>query len=115
MATQQDFRAECSALQHAVEERIIIQYAYGDYDSQRHKCLFLPKFHCELNWIERMWGACKSYCRSHCLYSLQGLRETVPSSLSQSLTDLPHIDRRHRNYIYRRMHQYNVSKKKNSS
>ena len=89
LAVQPDFAAECSALQHVVEARITITNAYGCYTSQRHKCLFLPKFHCELNWIERMWGASKQFCRANCMYSIQGLRDTVPLSLSQSLDDLP--------------------------
>ena len=80
----------------------------------RHLCLFLPKvmprfertfplmffhshftpsklskqFHCELNWIERYWGAAKAYARKHCLYTLPGLRETVPLALSQDLDDI---------------------------
>ena len=31
----------------------------------RHLCLFLPKFHCELNWIERMWAALKHGSAGH--------------------------------------------------
>ena len=85
LATQSDFVAECSALQHAVETRVTI----AGVTCNRHLCLFLPKFHCELNWIERMWGASKAYCRSHCMYTLQGLRDTVPLSLSQDMSDLP--------------------------
>ena len=85
-ASQQDFKAERSALQHAVETRIIVD---GGMSSLRHLCLFLPKFHCELNWIERMWGVSKAYARSHCMYTLQGLRDTVPISLSQDISELP--------------------------
>ena len=85
LATQSDFVAECSALQHAVETRVTI----AGVTCNCHLCLFLPKFHCELNWIERMWGASKAYCRSHCMYTLQGLRYTVPLSLSQDMSDLP--------------------------
>ena len=54
-----------------------------------HVCLFLPKFHCELNWIERVWGAAKTYARSNCMYSLPGLQETMPIALSQDISDLP--------------------------
>mmetsp|Transcript_36378 Transcript_36378/g.60283 ORF Transcript_36378/g.60283 Transcript_36378/m.60283 type:complete len:302 (+) Transcript_36378:169-1074(+) len=60
---------------------------------KRHLCLFLPKFHCELNAIERYWGATKKWLRRHCSYSLPGLRATLPIALSQSLDDLPEADR----------------------
>src|SRR6266542_6726992 len=26
-----------------------------------HKCIFYPKFHCKLNFIERYWGVSKKY------------------------------------------------------
>ena len=55
----------------------------------RHTCLFLPKFHCEMNAIERYWGATKKYLRRHCSYSLPGLRAGLQVALSQSLDDLP--------------------------
>ena len=93
LAMQPDFRTECySALQHAVEKRITLAGADGAvYSCLRHLCLlsFIPKFHCELNWIERIWDASKAYARSHCAYTLQGLRDTVPLSLSQDISELP--------------------------
>jgi hypothetical protein len=55
----------------------------------RNLCFFLPKFHCELNWIERKWGAAKKYARKHCSYSLAALRAIIPIALSQSLDEIP--------------------------
>ena len=52
LASQPDFVSEVSAL-----ERVVF--------SVGHRCLFLPKYHCELNWIERYWGAAKKYARRH--------------------------------------------------
>ena len=43
---QEDFVSEKSMLQHYIE-------------GQRHICMFLPKFHCELNPIEIVWGFMK--------------------------------------------------------
>ena len=47
-----------------------------------HRCYYIPKFHCELNPIERVWGAAKQYTRSHCDYSFPGLEGTVPIGLA---------------------------------
>ena len=35
------------------------------------------------------WAAAKCYARANCLYTLAGLRETIPIALSESLTDVP--------------------------
>ena len=46
-----------------------------------HKCIFYPKFHCELNFIERYWGTAKKYARENCNYSWSSLQRVVPVAL----------------------------------
>jgi hypothetical protein len=46
LSLQDDFVNEKPLLQHYLEGR-------------GHVCLFLPKFHCELNPIEMLWGYAK--------------------------------------------------------
>ena len=46
-----------------------------------HDCLFLPKFHPELNPIERVWGKAKLYSRHHCDYSFASLRRIITPAL----------------------------------
>ena len=46
LSFQEDFVNEKPLLQHYLED-------------QGHVCLFLPKFHCELNPIEMLWGYAK--------------------------------------------------------
>ena len=35
-----------------------------------HTCVFIPKFHCELNPIERVWSQRKRYTRAYCDYAI---------------------------------------------
>ncbi|RIA93458.1 hypothetical protein C1645_874137 [Glomus cerebriforme] len=63
-----DFLAQKSQLQEEIEK-------HG------HKCIFYPKYHCELNYIEMYWGATKRYTREHCNYTWVGLQQTVPKAL----------------------------------
>ena len=46
-----------------------------------HLALFLPKFHCELNPIERVWGEAKRYNRKYTNITLQQLRNMLPDAL----------------------------------
>lgn len=48
-----------------------------------HLCLFLPKFHCELNPQECIWGASKRYVRDTCSYSFKALRLAVGPSIQR--------------------------------
>ena len=45
-----------------------------------HIPTFLPKFHPELNPIERVWAQMKRYTRAHCNYSMPSLKKNVPGS-----------------------------------
>ena len=64
LSLQPDFIAQKSRLQDEIEKR-------------GHKCIFYPKFHCELNFIEMYWDAAKQYTRKHYDYTWKGLQKIV--------------------------------------
>lgn len=64
MSNQPDFREQKGML----EEEVI---------KHGHLVLFLPKFHCECNWIEYFWGDAKRRTREQCDYTWDGLKRTV--------------------------------------
>lgn len=66
---KQDFKDRTSILQQEVRGR-------------GHICLYLPKFHCELNPIERVWCHAKKHTRAHSNGSIVRLRKIVPESLA---------------------------------
>ena len=69
LSEQPDFREQKEWLQEIVENHdgFIID--------------FYPKFHCEFNFIEMFWAACKSYTRRNCTYSFKDLQKVVPLAL----------------------------------
>lgn len=56
--------------------------------SRGHLCVYLPKFHCELNPIERCWCHAKKYTRAHCNGSIIRLRKIVPEAFDTISMDL---------------------------
>ena len=66
-----------------------------------HRILFLPKFHCELNPIERVWCKFKLYARSNCDYTFSGLQEVIPAALNTVTTidDIRKYFRKARDYM----------------
>jgi hypothetical protein len=50
-----------------------------------HLCIFLPKFHCELNYIEFFWGVVKKNLYDNCNYTFYTLKRNLPHALCSAL------------------------------
>ena len=61
--------------------------------SRGHYCIFLPKYHPELNFIERYWSRVKWYARQKCDQTKDGLRTATEEALSEKACDLALIRR----------------------
>ena len=57
-------------------------------EARGHLCIFFPKFHCELNAIERCWCHAKKYTRAYAKGSITRLRKLVPEGLNSCTPDL---------------------------
>ena len=71
--TFEDFATQKSLLEEMVESR-------------GHLCMFIPKFHCELNPIERVWCHAKKHTRANCNGSIVRLCKINSRSVSDSNT-----------------------------
>ena len=61
----------------------------------------LPKYHCELNPIERVWAQAKRYARSYCKYSIISLWKTITLALESVTEESPQKHfRKVRHYIF---------------
>ena len=69
----EDFLAQKNAVEECVQQG-------------GHEVIFLPKFHPELNFIERFWGHAKRWLRSHCLYTMEGLWNNLGKVCSADIT-----------------------------
>ena len=67
--------------------------------SRDHRVMFIPKFHCELNPIERVLCHAKRYTRSHCDYSFPHLEKIIDEALDSVSLELI------RNY-FRKIREY---------
>jgi len=65
---QPDFQDQKSLVQETIEEA-------------GHLCIFLPKFHCELNFIEFFWGKVKKDLHDNCDGTFETLKKNLPLAL----------------------------------
>ena len=80
-----DMRVVLSNHDDFVNEKTIVEH----YIKRRgHVAIFVPKFHCELNPIERVWGQSKRYCRAYTNFTLPKLREILHPALDSVSVDL---------------------------
>ena len=75
LSNHEDFRTEKTIIEHHLVNR-------------GHLVYFIPKFHCELNPIERVWGQAKVYTRMHTNFTLVRLRQIVGPALDSVQADL---------------------------
>jgi hypothetical protein len=68
LSQQPDFLEQKSSVQEII-------------DAAGQLCIFLLKFHCELNFIEFFWGAVKKYLWEHCDYTFDTLKTNLPKAL----------------------------------
>ena len=94
----EETRAEISSHPDFKNEKTKIKHFLN---SKGYCCIFLPKFHCELNPIECCWGQAKRYTRAHCNYTIAGLRKNVPIALeSVSVENIQNYFRKSRHYMF---------------
>ena len=63
-----DFQEDCCWLEETLKAR-------------NHKLMFFPKFHCELNFIEMIWGYAKARLRAGCEFNFKWLEAQLPTVL----------------------------------
>jgi transposase len=62
----------------SVEQKPLVQEVIEAAGSRL--CTFLPKYHCELNFIEFFWSVVKRYFRENCDYTFETLKTHLPSA-----------------------------------
>ena len=66
-----------------------------------HIAVFLPKFHPELNPIERVWAQLKRFTKAHCKYSNGSLRKNIPLAYdSVTMENIHNHFRKVRHYMF---------------
>ena len=88
LASHPDFKHQKSMIEHFLQDK-------------GHICMLLPKYHPELNPIERVWAQLKRYTKAHCKYSFPSLRKNVPLAYdSVTLENIQNHFRKIRHFMY---------------
>jgi hypothetical protein len=76
LLTYPDFKTAAKPL---LQERI---------EARNHKCMFIPRFHCELNPIEWVWCFVKRHTQKYSNGTITRLRQILPPAFDNVLKDL---------------------------
>lgn len=82
------------------EQKLLVQEVI---EAAGHLCIFLLKFHCELNYIEFFWGLVKKYFCDNCDYTFKTLKENMPKALASAKLSTVQLWEQ---WIYRWMEAY---------
>ena len=78
------------------DENTVVERFFLDRGDKVH---FIPKFHCEMNPIERVWGQAKRYTCTYTNFTLPGLRAIIePALYSVTLDHMRKYFRKAREY-----------------
>ena len=89
LGSHPDFKHEKSTIERFLTEE------------KGHIVYMLPKFHCELNPIERVWAQAKRYTKAYCKYNIVSLRNTViPALETVTLENVQNYFRKVRHYMF---------------
>jgi hypothetical protein len=83
---QQDFLSQKTGIEEVFDK-------YNAEHGTKHRCIFLPKFHPELNYIERVWGRMKYFIRQHCDNTFDTLKSNMKLGLEPNNLPLSVIRR----------------------
>ena len=76
---------------------------HPDFKNEKswHIVYFLPKYHCELNPIERVWTRSKRYTKAYCNYDIHSLRKNIiPTLESVPLESIQKHFKKVRHYMF---------------
>ncbi|KAH9939048.1 uncharacterized protein BXZ73DRAFT_44162 [Epithele typhae] len=77
LSVQDDFRKQKSLVEEILKA-----------EGKCHICIFLLKYHCEINFIEYFWGIVKRWLREHCDYSFDTIRANMPTAMASVPVEL---------------------------
>ena len=80
-----DMRTVLSNHEDFINEKTCVEHYM---DSRGYCAMFIPKFHCELNTIERVWAQAKRYSKAYSNFTLPKLRQIIHPALDSVSTDL---------------------------
>ena len=88
LGSHPDFKNEKSSIEQFLE------------DEKGHIVYMLPKFHCELNLIKRVWAQSKRYTKAYGKYSIVSLRKLIIPALAMvTLENIKNYFRKVEHYV----------------